>query len=223
MPAYAYLDSDMQYVCSLDQSTTSTKFSLFRPNGQLVAQEIIEHQQITPAQGLLEHDPLQIVHNVETAIQRVVARTKDTCPDFEVKQIQGLGITNQRETVIGWDPSGKPYYNAIVWCDTRSKDICDRFTEAHGNKYKERTGLPVSTYFTLFKIIWLAENVPEVQKAIQEDKIRFGTIDTWVVYNLTGKYVTDASNASRTFMCNLKGEWDPELVALAGIKPHMLP
>jgi glycerol kinase len=109
---------------------------------------------------------------------------------------------------VAWDEAGEPYHRAIVWCDTRCKDICSRFSQKYGDKLKQKTGLPVSTYFTLFKILWLKENVPAIQKAIDEDKIRFGTIDSWVVYNLTGKYVTDASNASRTFLCNLRGEWD---------------
>jgi glycerol kinase len=140
-----------------------------------------------------------------------------------VGSIRGLGVTNQRETVVCWDPTGKPYYKAIVWCDTRCKDVCDRFTKDHGNHFKERTGLPVSTYFTLFKILWLKENVPEIQKAIDEDRIMFGTVDTWIIYNLTGKYVTDASNASRTYLYNLKGYWDLDLLKIAGLQPHMLP
>lgn len=110
-----------------------------------------------------------------------------------------------------------------MWCDTRCKDICDEFEAAHGNRFKAITGLPVSSYFSLFKILWLKKNVAEVKRAIEEDRIKFGTIDSWLVYNLTGKYVTDASNASRTFLSNLQGQWDSELLNIAGLKQHMLP
>ena len=110
-----------------------------------------------------------------------------------------------------------------MWCDNRCKEACEKFKAKHG-EFKERTGLPVSTYFSLFKMLWLIGNVPEVGKAVAENgDIRFGTIDTWVLYNLTGEYVTDASNASRTYLCNLKGEWDEEIMALVGITAKMLP
>lgn len=123
---------------------------------------------------------------MQLAIKNVVETTTQLIPDFNVKQIKGLGVTNQRETVVCWDPTGRPYYNAITWCDTRSKEVCDRFSAKHLNQFKSKTGLPVSTYFTSFKIQWLMQNVPEIKKAVDEDKIRFGTIDTWVIYNLTG-------------------------------------
>lgn len=143
-------------------------------------------------------------------------------PLFKIQQIRGLGVTNQRQSVVCWNRKGQPFYNAIVWCDTRTKKICEQFKVKHG-EFKHKTGLPVSTYFTLFKILWLIENVPQVAKAIQEDDIMFGTIDSWVVYNLTGQFVTDASNASRTYLCNLQGEWDDQLIQLAGIKRSQLP
>ena len=213
----------MEYLGSIDQSTTSTKFSIFSKEGQLLAQDIVEHKQITPNQGWLEHDPQEIIKNVHLAVNNTIQKMVQIAPEFSVKQIRGVGVTNQRETVVAWSPQGKVYHNAIVWCDTRCKEVCDEFIKKYGQQYKQKTGLPVSTYFTLFKILWLRKNVPEVEKAIKDDKIRFGTIDSWVIYNLTGQYVTDASNASRTYLCNLKGQWDEELFKIADLKRNMLP
>lgn len=132
-------------------------------------------------------------------------------------------MTNQRETIVAWDSqTGKPLYNAIVWCDNRTVSIADKWAADHKDM-KERVGLIASSYFSLFKILWLIENVPEVKTKLQEKTVRFGTIDSWVVFNLTGRYVTDASNASRTFLYNLKGHWDLEIVKLAGLTLECLP
>jgi len=174
----------MYYLSSIDQSTTSTKFSVFRPDGVTVAKEIIEHKQICVADGLLEHDPQEIISNVYECINRVILKLKEDS-DFDISQIKGTGVTNQRETTICWNKEGKPYYNAIVWCDTRCKEECEWFKSKYG-ELKNKTGLPVSTYFSLFKILWLINHVPSVKEAIERDDIFFGTIDTWVIYNLTG-------------------------------------
>lgn len=139
------------------------------------------------------------------------------------ESIRGVGVTNQRETIVAWDSeTGEPLYNAIVWCDARTADIADAFAKKHGDM-KERVGLVPSSYFSLFKILWLVENVPIVKQKLNENKVRFGNIDTWVVYHITGKYVTDASNASRTFLYNLKGHWDEELFAMAGLPLECMP
>jgi glycerol kinase len=148
----------MAYLASLDQSTTSTKFSIFSGRGELIAKEVIEHKQICPREGLLEHDPLEIIANTQLCISRTVEQMR-TIPGFSVEQIRGVGVTNQRETVVCWNREGKPYYNAIVWCDTRCKDICEEFKATHG-EFKLKTGLPVSTYFSMFKILWLIKHVP---------------------------------------------------------------
>lgn len=135
----------------------------------------------------------------------------------------GLGICNQRETIVCWDEEGNPLYNAIVWCDSRTLEICEQFSKIHGD-FKGTTGLPVSTYFSLFKILWLVDNVPEIQKKFEEGKIKFGTIDSWLAYKLTGKHVTDASNASRTYLCNIKkAQWDEELLNISRIREDSLP
>jgi glycerol kinase len=114
----------MSFVASLDQSTTSTKFSIFTPQGELVAKHLREHTQITPAEGWLEHDPVEIIENVRLCIAGAVEEARLARPDFDVAGILGVGVTNQRETVVCWDPTGKPLYNAIVWCDNRCKDVC---------------------------------------------------------------------------------------------------
>jgi glycerol kinase len=136
----------------------------------------------------------------------------------------GLGLCNQRETVVCWDAESQdPLYNAIVWCDARTKDVCEKFKQKHGS-FVEKTGLPVSTYFTIFKIIWLMENVEGLKQKVDEGKVRFGTIDTWVTLKLTGKYVTDASNASRTHLMDITtGQWDKQLLEIAGITEKCLP
>jgi glycerol kinase len=213
----------IHYLASLDQSTTTTKFSLYLTDGTLAAQELVPHAQIANQENWLEHDPAEIVDNVHKAISVVMEHMGGTA-GFEAKQILGLGLCNQRETVVCWDAeSQKPLHNAIVWCDARTKDVCERFKLKHGS-FAERTGLPVSTYFTAFKIIWLMENVEGLRDKVKAGKVRFGTIDTWVALKLTGKYVTDASNASRTHLMDITtGQWDKQLLDIVGISENCLP
>jgi glycerol kinase len=140
---------------------------------------------------------------------------------YTLDQIVGCGVTNQRETTIAWNPkTGKPYYNAIVWCDTRTKDIADKWTAKYGqNNFKKTVGLNISTYFSAFKIRWMIENVKEIGEAKPEDLV-FGTIDTWIIYNLTkGKsYYTDVTNASRMFLMDLKTlDWDEGMLKTFGL------
>lgn len=175
----------------------------------------MEHKQIVPKEGWLEHDPLEIIKSVTISAEQTLAKIKDK--GYTLKNLVGLGVTNQRETVVAWDAeTGRPFHNAIVWCDSRTVTIAEEFGKKHGD-LKEKVGLVASSYFSLFKILWLIENVPEVKARLDENKVRFGTIDTWVIYNLTGKYVTDASNASRTFLYNLKGHWDEDIMASVGL------
>lgn len=197
----------MSYIASLDQSTTSTKFSVFSTDGGLIAKHLIEHEQICKAEGWLEHNPLQIINNVRDCISGAVEQAKEKGIMLNSTTLLGVGVTNQRQTVVCWDENGIPLFNAIVWCDNRCADVCERFKQKHG-EFKQKTGLPVSAYFTLFKIMWMMENVEAVRLAVQQKRARFGTIDSWVIFNLTGEYVTDASNASRTYLCNLNGQWD---------------
>lgn len=208
-------------MASIDQSTTSTKFSVFLTTGELVEQTILEHKQIVPKEGWLEHDPNEIIKNVHATIEQTVVKL--AVKGYKAGDIRGVGVTNQRETIVAWDAdTGQPLYNAIVWCDTRTVDIAEDFAKKHGDM-KERVGLVASSYFSLFKILWLIHNVPIVKQKLESGKVRFGNIDTLVVYQLTGQYVTDASNASRTFLYNLQGHWDEHLFKLAGLPMECMP
>lgn len=203
------MDSEI-LIASVDQSTTTTKFSVFKSNGELVEQTIVDHKQIVPKQGWLEHDPEQIMANVHKSAQLTIEKLKQK--GINHNNIKGVGVTNQRQTIVAWDSkTGKPLHNAIVWCDNRTVEIADRWSSQHGDM-KEKVGLVASSYFSLFKILWLIQNVSEVREKLKEKQVRFGNIDTWVVYNLTGKYVTDASNASRTFLYNIQGFWDQKII-----------
>ena len=208
-------------VGSIDQSTTGTKFALFKPNGDQLLQVYRPHKQISLHEGWLEHNPEEILTNVEECVAEAVGKLGGH--NYSLKDIKGIGICNQRETLVAWDSeTGRSLNNAIVWCDTRTTQIAKKFQENHGS-FKERTGLVASSYFSLFKMLWLLENNPEVKSRLEKGTLRFGTMDTWVVQKLTGKYVTDASNASRTFLYNLKGHWDLDLIKLAGLNLTCLP
>ena len=187
----------MKYFLSIDQGTTSTRCILFNNDGSVESSHQIELTQYFPDNNSVEHDPVEIIDSVNKCIQNVVN-------DIDVKEIVSIGISNQRETTVAWSKStGKPFYNAIVWQDTRTQIICDellknkRFTELI-----KITGLPISTYFSLSKILWLIENVSEISSSLEDD-VCFGTIDSWIVYNLTGNFYTDVTNASRTLMYDL--------------------
>ena len=180
----------MKYFLSIDQGTTSSRCILFNNDGSVQSSHQIELTQYFPDNNSVEHDPIEIIDSVNKCIQNVVN-------DIDVNEIVSIGITNQRETTVAWSKStGKPFYNAIVWQDTRTQNICDellknkRFTELI-----KITGLPISTYFSLSKILWLIENVSEIKSSLEDD-VCFGTIDSWIVYNLTGNFYTDVTNAS---------------------------
>ena len=208
----------MKYFLSIDQGTTSTRCILFNTDGSIASSHQIELTQYFPDNNSVEHDPIEIIDSVNKCIQNVVN-------DIDVNEIVSIGITNQRETTVAWSKStGKPFYNAIVWQDTRTQSICDelsknkRFTEVIKN-----TGLPISTYFSLSKILWLIENVPEIRSSLEDD-VSFGTIDSWIVYNLTGNFYTDVTNASRTLMYDLHNmEWSDDILNELSIPKHSLP
>ena len=208
----------MKYFLSIDQGTTSTRCILFNNDGTVATSHQIELKQYFPDINSVEHDPIEIIDSVNKCIQQVVN-------DIDIKEIKSIGITNQRETTVAWSKStGKPFYNAIVWQDTRTQSICDelmkntRFTELIKN-----TGLPVSTYFSLSKILWLIENVPEINSSLDKD-VFFGTIDSWIVYNLTGNFYTDVTNASRTLMYDLYNmEWSDAILNELSIPKQSLP
>ncbi|MDU0478826.1 glycerol kinase GlpK [Staphylococcus chromogenes] len=204
-------------VAAIDQGTTSTRCMLFDANGQVLASSQLEHRQIFPRPGWVEHDPLEIWSNTRRVMADVLARS-----EFAGDDIAAVGITNQRETTVVWDKNtGKPVYNAIVWQDTRTSEICAELDP----KQFERTGLPVSTYFSGPKIRWILDNVPGARERAEAGDLLFGTIESWLIWNLTkGEHVTDITNASRTMLMDLStGKWDSKLAKKLQVPTKMLP
>lgn len=213
-----------EYLAAVDQGTTGTRCILFDLRGHAAASAYREHRQIFPQPGWVEHDPLEIWERT----QEVVAEAVRAAPRG---RILGVGVTNQRETVVAWDArTGRPAHNAIVWQDTRTEPDCRALIEAGWEEeIRARTGLPVSTYFSATKIRWLLENVPEIRSLAAGGHLRLGTMDAWILWNLTGgpnggAHVTDPTNASRTMLCNLADlDWDPALLERFGVPPAALP
>ena len=209
-----------KYIGAIDQGTTSTRFILFDHESNKVASHQIEHKQIFPKAGWVEHDPLEIWKNTKKVINTTIQKAK-----IPEDQIAAIGITNQRETTIIWNKkTGKPYYNAIVWQDTRTDKIC-RSLEKHEKLFQQKTGLPIATYFSGPKIKWLLDNVKGLRKAAENGEAVFGNMDSWITWNLTGdKHITDVTNASRTMLMNLQTlNWDEELLEILDIPRKMLP
>ncbi|MBC7224749.1 MAG: glycerol kinase GlpK [Anaerolineae bacterium] len=214
------------YVGAIDQGTTGTRFMLFSPEGKVVASHYQEHRQMYPQPGWVEHDPLEIWQRTQEVIQAALQKS-----GIRPQEIAAIGVTNQRETTIVWDPdTGQPLHNAIVWQCTRTTEICQRLKdEGLGPTVREKTGLPVATYFSGPKITWLLEHVPGLRERAEAGKALFGTVDTWLIWNLTGgprggAHVTDVSNASRTMLMNLHTlDWDPEMLEVLGVPRAMLP
>ena len=208
----------MEYFLSIDQGTTSTRCILFDQDGNIKNSHQIELTQYFPDNKSVEHDPIEILNSVNTALTKVIE-------NMEFQNIKSIGITNQRETTLAWSRStGKPFCNAIVWQDTRTQDICNELlTNSKLKPLFEKSGLPVATYFSLSKILWFIRNVPEVQKRLNDD-VCFGTVDSWLIYNLTGNFCTDVTNASRTLLFNLYDmEWSQEILDEVGIPINSLP
>ncbi len=218
--------SKAKYVGSIDQGTTSTRFILFDQKGQSVASHQLEHKQIYPKPGWVEHDPLEIWQKTGDVIQATMQKT-GAVPE----EIAALGITNQRETVICWNPkTGKPYYNAIVWQDVRTSEMVNRLkAEGWEEPVRKKTGLPMVSYFSGTKMKWILDNVSGVRQAAEKGEAVFGTIDTYLIWQLTGgpgrgSHVTDVTNASRTLLMDLETlDWDEELLKVFEIPRSMLP
>lgn len=227
-------------VGAIDQGTSSTRFLVFTPLGEIAAWAQMEHTQVFPEGedkvGWHEHDPLEIWTNVVRCVDAVVGALQKKRVKFEIKAI---GITNQRETTIAWNATtGKPYYNAIVWDDTRTNSIASRIAGGNPDRLREKTGLPLASYFAGTKVKWLLDNVPSLQLDIanKPEEVRFGTIDTWLLYQLSGKpsgidgaanvgglFLTDVSNASRWLFLDIaKVQWDQSLVDIV-CSPHSIP
>jgi len=210
-----------KYVAAIDQGTTSTRFIVFDHSGGIVAVDQKEHQQIYPKPGWVEHDPLEVWTRTQEVIRGALAKG-----GIDPQEIAAIGITNQRETTLVWNKNtGRPVYNAIVWQDTRTDEICNRLAEQGGqDRLRAKTGLPLATYFSGPKIRWILDNVPGARQAAEQGELLFGNMDTWVLWNLTGVHATDVTNASRTLLMNLHTlDWDAENLALLDIPRTMLP
>ncbi len=211
----------MSLILAIDQGTTSTRSIVFDSNGTIKGVSQIEHKQIFPQPAWVEHDPLEIRDNVFQTMKEALRNAK-----AEWKDIAAIGITNQRETVVAWNPkTGIPYHNAIVWQCRRSSTIIDELkNNGFANLFHQRTGLVLDAYFSGSKIRWLIENNAKIASAQNSREIVFGTIDAWIVYNLTGELKTDVSNASRTLLMNLHtGDWDQELSEILKVNVEALP
>jgi len=210
-----------KYIAAIDQGTTSTRCILFDHAGSIVSVEQKEHRQIYPLPGWVEHDALEIWERTQQVIRGALAKA-----EAEAGDVAAIGITNQRETTLVWEKAtGRPIYNAIVWQDTRTADLCNQLAEVGGqDRLRDKTGLPLATYFSGPKIKWILDNVPGARERAEKGELLFGNMDTWLIWNLTGAHVTDVTNASRTLLMNLATlDWDSDILALLGIPRNMLP
>jgi glycerol kinase len=215
-----------KYIGAIDQGTTSTRFILFDKDGRIAALDQREHEQITPKAGWVEHDASEIWRRTREVIGGALAKS-----DAEAGDVEAIGITNQRESTVVWDrESGEPIHKAIVWQDTRTDQLVRELAGEEGvDRLRERVGLPLSTYFSGPKVAWLLENVQGARERAENGELAFGTMDTWVLWNLTGGvnggvHVTDVTNASRTMLMDLESlEWHEPSLELMGIPRSMLP
>jgi len=221
--------AEARFVGAIDQGTTSTRFMVFDRAGTEIARHQLEHQQILPRAGWVEHNPVEIWERTSAVIQTALGKAR-----LGAEDLAAVGITNQRETTIVWDRhTGRPLANAIVWQDTRTDAIAAALDRdgagGAGDLIRHRAGLPPATYFSGGKLQWLLENVPGLREAGERGDALFGTPDTWLLWNLTGGpeggvHVTDVTNASRTMLMDLETlDWDDELLALFGVPRPMLP
>jgi glycerol kinase len=215
-----------KYAAAIDQGTTSTRFMVFDHAGKVVCYDQKEHEQIFPKPGWVEHSPDEIWERTQSVIKGALQKG-----NIDPKDIAAVGITNQRETTVVWDKkTGKPLYNAIVWQDTRTDQIINEFAKQGGqDRFRDKVGLPLATYFSGPKVKWILDNVDGARAAADRGDAIFGNIDTYVIWNLTGGtnggvHVTDVTNASRTMLMNLKTlDWDDEILKVMGIPRSMLP
>jgi glycerol kinase len=215
-----------QYAAALDQGTTSTRCMVFNHGGEVAAVEQLDHEQIFPQAGWVEHNPAEIWERSRQVMDGALGQL-----DVGADEIAALGITNQRETTVVWDrSSGEPVYNAIVWQDTRTDKICAELEKDGGqDRFRLKNGLPIATYFSGPKVRWILENVDGAREKADAGELAFGNIDTWCIWNLTGGtdgglHITDVSNASRTMLMDLETlDWDDELLDAIGVPRSMVP
>jgi len=216
----------IKYVAAIDQGTTGTRCIIFEKGSNVIASAYHEHEQIYPSPGWVEHNPLEIWEKTKKVVNQALS-SKHIAPE----EIAGIGVTNQRETVVAWDrKTGIPLHNAIVWQCTRSIDICESMEkEGLGPHVSNKTGLLIATYFSGPKIKWLFDNIPGLLEKGKRGEVLIGNIDSWLIWNLTGGpkggvHVTDYTNASRTMLMNLETlDWDDDLLAYFGIPRQVLP
>ncbi len=220
-----------EYVGAIDQGTTGTRFMVFDHSGQVVANAYEKHEQIYPKPGWVEHDAMEIWENTQEVIQQALSDA-DVDPD----QLAALGVTNQRETTVVWDKdSGRPVHNALVWQDRRTTDRVEEIQEAGKvEEIREKTGLECDAYFSATKTEWILDNAEplkmsasrgrDLRDRASDGELLMGTIDTWLIYNLTGNHITDVTNASRTMLYNIRElEWDDELLEEFDVPKEMVP
>lgn len=214
------------FIAAIDQGTTSSRCIVFDTDGRIVSVDQKEHEQIFPKPGWVEHNALEIWRNVQQVVDGAVTKAGITSAD-----VKAIGITNQRETTLLWDKhTGEPVANAIVWQDTRTAELCRQLGGTEGqDRFRAATGLPLASYFAGPKIRWLLDNTPGLLARAEAGDILFGTMDSWVIWNLTGGpgrgvHVTDVTNASRTMLMNLETlDWDPEICQAMGVPAAVLP
>ncbi|MEZ0066481.1 glycerol kinase [Streptacidiphilus sp. MAP12-20] len=219
-------DRSGQYIAAIDQGTTSSRCIIFGADGRIVAVDQQEHRQIFPQPGWVEHDAEEIWTRVQSVVAGALGKAGLTRDD-----IRAIGITNQRETTVLWDKNtGKPVHNALVWQDTRTEELCKELGRNVGqDRFRRETGLPLASYFAGPKIRWLLDNVVGLRERAERGEILFGTMDTWVIWNLTGgvdggKHVTDVTNASRTMLMNLHTlAWDESIAQSMDVPLSVLP
>lgn len=219
-------DESVTYVAAIDQGTTSSRCIVFDTDGSIVAVDQREHRQIFPRPGWVEHDATEIWSKVQAVVAGALAKA-----GLRADQLSALGITNQRETTVLWDrATGRPVHNAIVWQDTRTAALCDELGGQDGqDRFRELTGLPLASYFSGPKAAWLLDSVPGLRRRAENGEIAFGTIDSWLIWNLTGGvnggvHVTDVTNASRTLLMNLETlQWEPSILSAMNIPEAILP
>ena len=215
-----------KYVAAIDQGTTSTRCMIFDHSGSIICFDQREHEQIYPKPGWVEHNPDEIWERTQGVVRGALSKG-----GIDVADIAAVGITNQRETAVVWNrKTGRPVYNAIVWQDTRTDQICNELAKDGGqDRFRAKVGLPLATYFSGPKVRWILDNVEGARAAAEAGDLAFGNIDTWVTWNLTGGvdggvHVTDVTNASRTMLMNLETlDWDDEILGIMGIPRNMLP
>jgi len=224
-----------KYVAAIDQGTTSTRFMIFDHGGNVVAVDQKEHQQIYPKPGWVEHDAYEIWNNVLEVMSGAIEKVSSEQSSV-ISEIAAIGITNQRETTVVWDKhTGKPIHNAIVWQDTRTDVIINELANASTStasplsvagqdRFRLKTGLPLATYFSGPKLKWILDHVDGARTKAENGDLLFGTIDTWLIWNLTGEHITDVTNASRTMLMNLSTlDWDDEILGELNIPRAVLP